>query len=126
MKGWAALPREERIRKRADFERLYRIGVKVEGGGVILFSGLGGPGRRVGVSASRRIGGSVKRNRARRRLREAYRLTKGLLPNDVDLLLVARPRVLTQTFAETCRDVTVGFRKVRGWGISDKKQVSSR
>ena len=119
MKERATLPREERLRKRADFERLYRVGVKVERGGVILFSRLGGPGRRVGVSASRRVGGSVKRNQARRRLREAYRLNKRLLPDNVDVLLVARPRVLTQTFAETCRDVTVGFRRVRGWGTSD-------
>lgn len=125
MKERATLPREERLRKRVDFERLYRIGVKVERGGVILFSRLGGPGRRVGVSASRRIGGSVKRNQARRRLREAYRLNKRLLPDNVDVLLVARPRVLTQTFAETCRDVTGGFRRVRGRGTSDAGPGSS-
>ena len=113
MKEQATFPRAERLRRRADFARLYRTGVKVEGGGVILFSQLGGPGRRVGISASRRIGGSVERNRARRRLREAYRLNKGLLPEGVELLLVARPPVLTQTFEKTCRDVAAGFRKVK-------------
>lgn len=126
MKERATLPRQERLRRRVEFERLYREGTKIDGGGVILFWQPGGPGRRVGISVSRRIGGSVKRNRARRRLREAYRLNKGLLSERTDVLLVCRPQVLMQTFEETCRDVAIGFRKVRGWGAQGTAQVSPR
>jgi len=111
----ATLPRQERLRRRAEFEGLYRGGAKLDKGGIVLFWRVGGPGRRVGVSASRAIGGSVKRNRARRRLREVYRLNKALLPDRVEVLLVARPQLLTQAFERTSRDVAAGFRRVARW-----------
>ncbi len=44
---------------------------------------------RVAVVASRRVGGAVQRNRAKRLLREAVRQLP--LRRDVDLVLVARP-----------------------------------
>ena len=51
---------------------------------------------RVAVIASRRVGGAVQRNRAKRLLREAVR---GLpLRADVDLVLVARPACLSARF----------------------------
>ena len=50
-------------------------------------------------TVSRQIRGAVKRNRARRRLREAYRhRTVSNLP-DISTILIARPPVLTTTFA---------------------------
>jgi ribonuclease P protein component len=111
----ATLPRQERLRRRAEFEGLYRAGAKVDKGGILLFWRVGGQGRRVGFAASRAIGKSVKRNRARRRLREVYRLNKALLPNRVEVLLVARPQLLTQAFEGAFRDAAAGFRRVGQW-----------
>jgi ribonuclease P protein component len=55
-------------------------------------------GARVAVIASRRVGGAVQRNRAKRRLRA---LIRGLpLRQDVDLVLVARRRCVDAPFAE--------------------------
>jgi ribonuclease P protein component len=108
----ATLPRKERLRRRADFQRLYRAGSKIETSGVLLFWECCDPGRRVGVSASRRIGGSVERNRARRRLREAYRLNKRVLPDGLDILLVARPGLLREPFERLCQTVAAGFAKM--------------
>lgn len=45
---------------------------------------------RVGVTVSSKVGGSMVRNRIKRRLREAVRLELGALP-PVDLVIVARP-----------------------------------
>jgi ribonuclease P protein component len=45
---------------------------------------------RLGVVASRKIGGAVARNRAKRLLRECFRLTRDQLHPDVALVLVAR------------------------------------
>ena len=51
---------------------------------------------RVGLTASRKVGNAVVRNRARRRLREAVRtlmadrLASGTAPTGVDLVLIAR------------------------------------
>jgi len=66
---------------------------------------------RVGVVASRAsVGGAVRRNRAKRRLREIFRRNQHLLPPDCDLLLIARSGViqrpfpeLEEKFAESCR-----------------------
>lgn len=45
---------------------------------------------RVGVVSSRKVGGAVARNRARRKLREAWRLNRHRLSGKVDVVLVAR------------------------------------
>lgn len=68
-------PASIRLKKRADFQRLYTHGARVSGRYVVLFlkkteEGAG----RFGVTASRKIGGAVSRSRAKRRLRELYRL----------------------------------------------------
>jgi len=53
---------------------------------------------RVAVIASRRVGGAVQRNRAKRRLRELIRDLP--LRGEVDLVLVARSRCVDAAFAE--------------------------
>ena len=64
----------DRLLRRADFQRVYTDGVKVVGRYVVVFAlaSEGGPCR-VGITASRKVGGAVVRNRARRRLRELFR-----------------------------------------------------
>lgn len=52
-------------------------------------AGMGPAVARVGLTVSSRVGGSVVRNRVKRRLREAVRLELAALPA-VDLVLVAR------------------------------------
>lgn len=49
--------------------------------------------RAVGIVSSRRVGGAVVRNRARRLLRESYRRCRHQLPSDVQMVLVARPAI---------------------------------
>jgi ribonuclease P protein component len=75
----AALPSErlapeERIRRRADYQRCYQTGRRLHGSLMTLHVGpnsLGHP--RLGITASRRVGGSVVRQRVKRRVRECYR-----------------------------------------------------
>jgi len=50
-----------------------------------------GPLTRIGLSTPRTIGGSVQRNRVRRRLRELVRQRLGAMDSGWDLLLIARP-----------------------------------
>jgi ribonuclease P protein component len=52
----------------------------------------------VGVTTGRRFGGAVLRNRAKRRLRAAVRRLGGRLQDRGEIVLVARPPVLTAPF----------------------------
>jgi ribonuclease P protein component len=61
------------------------------------------PTVRVAVAASRAVGGAVKRNRARRRVREALRVALGARPRvtiGADLVLMARPAALDAPAAD--------------------------
>jgi ribonuclease P protein component len=97
----AGVPRAERLRSRAEFDRLFRRGARVEGPAfVLLWRREPGP-RAVGFAVGRRLGGSVIRNRARRRLREAYRRQRDLLPRDgIRLCFIARRPTLTSPFEQ--------------------------
>jgi ribonuclease P protein component len=68
---------------------------------------------RLGVITSGKIGGAVVRSRARRLLREAFRLHQHDLAAPVDLVLVARPSIAGQGFAGVERDFLATLRKGR-------------
>jgi ribonuclease P protein component len=68
---------------------------------------------RLGVITASRIGGAVVRSRARRLLREAFRLHQHDLAAPVDLVLVARPSIAGRGFAEVERDYLTALRRAR-------------
>jgi ribonuclease P protein component len=69
----------------------------------------------VGITVTRKIGGAVVRNRARRRLREALRrVLPGPARAGHDYVVVARPGALKQPFAELVRDLSSAIRGLSG------------
>jgi len=71
-------PKEARLRKRAEFLRVYEQGTRIEGRYVTVFLLPNGLDRhRVGITATRKaIGKAHDRNRAKRLLRESFRLSQ--------------------------------------------------
>ncbi|MEK7814172.1 MAG: ribonuclease P protein component, partial [Candidatus Desantisbacteria bacterium] len=67
--------------------------------------------RRVGIVAGKKVGGAVKRNRAKRLLREAYRLNKNKLVQGLDIVLVAKKMITNLTFHEVEKNLLYIFKK---------------
>ncbi len=110
----------DRLRRRGDFLRVAR-GAKWATPGLILQAAprpdaqAGLPRlARIGFTVSRKVGGSVERNRARRRLREAARL---VMPSRVrpaiDYLLIGRHTTLTRPWAQLVRDLETALSRIR-------------
>jgi ribonuclease P protein component len=73
---------------------------------------------RLGVIASRRVGGAVSRNRAKRRIRECFRLQQSAAsdaprPRALDVVVIARTELTTAPFAAVQADLAFAFRKLR-------------
>lgn len=110
---------EQHLRRQADFRDLRTQGRRIDGGAFTLWwrSRPAEPSAplpvRVGVVASiASVGPAVRRNAAKRRLREIFRRHQTLLPPGTDLLLVARSslnrlefREVEARFVDVCRHI---------------------
>jgi ribonuclease P protein component len=96
--------RDRRLRKHADYQRVYQTSRKHFSSSMTYFFRLredeevAGP--RVGLTAGRVLGKAVERNRIKRRMREAVRRHIDLLNASVDVVLHPRKAVLAIDFAE--------------------------
>lgn len=73
----AGFNRIERIRRRVDYLKIYERGAKVQGRYLTLFTLSNElPVGRLGIAATRKLGGAVDRNRAKRLIREVFRRNK--------------------------------------------------
>lgn len=85
-------PARLRLRKAADFTLAYESRMLKTAGPLRVYGRVNdGTQSRLGLSVSRRVGGSVVRNKVKRYLREAFRLMRGTLPPGLDLVVVVRP-----------------------------------
>jgi len=99
------------LRKRSEFLAVRR-GTKVRGAFVLVeaFDRQDDGIPRVGLTVSRKNGNAVKRNRIKRRLREAVRLHgAGDMADGNDYVIVSTPKVLRAPFEALCADVASAF-----------------
>ena len=99
------------LKENYEFRRMYQKGASAAGGCMVIYCRRNKlDHNRLGLTASVKLGHAVVRNRARRRLREVYRLHLGELAVGWDIILVARSRTVTaswkelnETFLRLCR-----------------------
>ncbi len=111
--GCMRFGRATRIKHGRDFARVRLEGERLVTGCLIANwrrLPAGAPSR-LGVITSVKVGGAVVRNRARRLLRESFRLHQYDLAQPLDLVLVARPSIAVKGFAEVEKDFLTGLRK---------------
>ena len=108
------LRRAQRIRQSRDFQRAKTGGQRLAVGCLALnWMEISGAGTRLGVITSRKIGPAVVRTRARRLLREAFRLHQHQLARPADLVLVARQSIVGKQFADVERDYLTALRRAK-------------
>lgn len=89
------------LKKNHEFRLVYQRGQSAVGGCMVVYCRKNVRcGGRLGITASTKLGNAVRRNRARRRLRELYRLNRPRLRAGYDLILVARSRTVTASWGE--------------------------
>ena len=84
--------RADRLLDSRDFQRISREGRRAASAEfvMIITPNACGDRSRVGISASRRVGNAVVRNRIKRRVRDWFRRERESLPGNVDLVVIAR------------------------------------
>ena len=108
------MQRKFRLTRSEDFKRVRRSGKSYAHPLVVLIvqtydqrggamGALDQPRVKIGVAAGRTVGTAVHRNRAKRLLREAMRSLIPGISSNLDLILIARPGLVTATLDETRR-----------------------
>jgi ribonuclease P protein component len=98
--------KDERIRKRQDYLRIYQLGVRCHTGRFTIITCPNQSGiRRLGMTVSKKVGNAVQRNRIKRLLREFFRLNKSRLPASQDIVIIAKRGILPLTYNDVCTDL---------------------
>jgi len=98
------LPRGERLRRSAELDAVFQHGSRLERP-IFIALWLRVGIRRDGFAVSRQLRGAAQRNRARRRVREAYRQVRALIAADIEMVVVARASAATRPFPELVEDM---------------------
>ncbi|MCR8643007.1 ribonuclease P protein component [Paenibacillus sp. N1-5-1-14] len=102
-----------RLAKREDFGKVYRHGKSVANHQFVLyyFSRPRQENFRLGISASKKIGNAVVRNRMRRCIKEVIRLNKELLTNGYDYIVIVRKPAAEMSYQELEKSIKHVIRK---------------
>jgi ribonuclease P protein component len=112
MPGSARFPKSARLLKHADFQHVYEQGRRQFSANMTFFylpRTAGAPAPRIGFTVSRALGGSVERNRIRRRVREAVRRHLAGLAPAVDVVINPKKSAMRADFTALEREVVTAF-----------------
>jgi ribonuclease P protein component len=108
------LSRRQRLTTRAEFQALFQRGKRIDRPALIVLWREADEPTRVGFAVSRQVRSAVQRNRARRRLREAFRVARAAVPTRTALVIIGRPASLTAPFEALLAQMRQAFGAIPG------------
>jgi len=100
----------ERIRRRPEFQQVYERGTRVHSRLCTLFVLPNGQASgRLGIAATRKLGGAVVRNRAKRLIREVFRRNK--ITGGFDVVVVPKRELLDASLTVLEADYRTTFER---------------
>jgi ribonuclease P protein component len=100
--------RSERLLRSSEYEHAAQQGRRAVSGAFVVVTALrdgDGPSR-LGITASRRVGNAVARNRVKRRVREWFRRARADLVRATDVVVIARAPATLLAFEELNRQLS--------------------
>ena len=118
--GRFAFPHRARLLRHADFERVYKQGRRHFSASMTVFYLLRQPqvseaqaarssGLRIGFTVGRVLGGAVQRNRIKRKLREAVRLSRPWPNIGIDVVVNPKKTLLTLPLDTVLNEIRQAF-----------------
>ena len=102
------------LRRKSDFSSIYKKGKSVGDRYVVLFYKKNGlPYNRMAFLASKKVGNSVQRNRARRLMKESFRLMDSDIPTGYDFIVIARNTISGKKCADVKNSLESAFSKTK-------------
>jgi ribonuclease P protein component len=99
------------VRRRSEFQQIFKNGYRVGSRYfTLLLSPNAGSSTRLGIVASRKLGDAVHRNRAKRLIRELFRLND-TSATGIDVVVIPRRELFDAAYAELDRDFRTAWRR---------------
>ncbi|MGI5902377.1 MAG: ribonuclease P protein component [Desulfitobacteriia bacterium] len=104
------LQKKFRLRKKSDFSRVFSGQLSYASKFAVIYILKGRP-LKFGFVASKKIGNAVKRNRAKRLLREAVRLNMSKIKGENQMIFIARKSILKASLPDVEKEIIKIWRK---------------
>jgi ribonuclease P protein component len=103
----------QRLRRKGEFQQVFDSGVRLSSRYfTLLFTAAPGRSARLGVVASRKLGDAVRRNRAKRLIREVFRRNRSIAGDTgVDLVVIPRRELFTARFEDLDHEFRAACRR---------------
>jgi ribonuclease P protein component len=107
------LPKENRLKKKKEFEAVFKGGRHIKSQNFFIkYLANGTDKTRIGFVVSKKVGKrAVDRNKAKRRMREAFRNIDGKLKDGISVIVVAYPSMKGVKFKEVLAEIESALKK---------------
>ena len=104
--------KKEVLRKKDDFDRIYRMGKSIGEKYIVLFFQKNDlPYSRIAFLASKKVGNSVQRNRAKRLMKESFRHLESEIMTGYDFIIIARKPILSCKMDDVLQSMSRAIKK---------------